>query len=270
MAQNRYLYNGKELQDQAIGGTPFGWYDYGARFYDAEIARWHTPDPLVDLHQDYTPYHYCFNNPVSFIDPYGLDTVRINPNNWPNFDPNKDVGKIDEVVVTAKRPTNGSSSSSYDGSMVATSARTDKRKYIRGTVRPIDYTPTIGVTKFDCSGYALYRLGSMGSQYKLLAALLGTSTASILHYAKLHGGIHQKPKVGDFALWIGHVEVVTSVNGDNFDTMGSSGRDGNPVPTPKSFSGTDDSDLKYYGKGVFVGFWTPQLPKRSISLPPNN
>jgi len=69
VAQNRYLYNGKELQDQAIGGTPFGWYDYGARFYDPELGRLHVQDPIV---QFANPYIGIVNNPVNFIDPDGM------------------------------------------------------------------------------------------------------------------------------------------------------------------------------------------------------
>jgi hypothetical protein len=32
--RNLYLYNSKELQDQVVGGTAFGWYGYGVRFCD--------------------------------------------------------------------------------------------------------------------------------------------------------------------------------------------------------------------------------------------
>ncbi|MDD2797395.1 MAG: hypothetical protein PHV20_02255 [Bacteroidales bacterium] len=99
----------------------------------------------------------------------------------------------------------------------------------------------------------------------MLSKLLGTCTASILRYARLHGGIHNRPKVGDFALWNGHVEIVTDTEGEGFSTMGSSGRDGNPVPTAKDFTGTNDDDLNYYGHG-FIGFWTPVLPQSVISL----
>jgi RHS repeat-associated protein len=72
---NKYLFNGKELQDELLGSVNLDWYDYGARFYDPALGRWHVPDPLMEEHFNYTPYHYTFNNPILFIDPFGLDTT---------------------------------------------------------------------------------------------------------------------------------------------------------------------------------------------------
>ena len=35
-ADNKYLYNGKELQEDVFNGVAFDWYDYGFRFPDEE------------------------------------------------------------------------------------------------------------------------------------------------------------------------------------------------------------------------------------------
>ncbi|QKJ30792.1 RHS repeat-associated core domain-containing protein [Mucilaginibacter mali] len=67
---NRYLYNGKELQTDLANQ-----YDYGARFYDPVIGRWTSVDPLAEKFSQLTTYQTCSNNPVSNVDLEGLEGV---------------------------------------------------------------------------------------------------------------------------------------------------------------------------------------------------
>jgi hypothetical protein len=34
---------------------------------------WHVFDPMAETQSSYTPYHYCYNNPVNLVDTFGLD-----------------------------------------------------------------------------------------------------------------------------------------------------------------------------------------------------
>ena len=64
---NRYRYNGKE--EQTTFGTPYS--DYGARQYSSASGRWLTVDPLAEKYYGISPYAFCGNNPVNFVDPDG-------------------------------------------------------------------------------------------------------------------------------------------------------------------------------------------------------
>ena len=67
---NKYGYNGKELQ------TDFGldWNHHQWRFYDPSVARWWVTDPMSEQkgQMSFSPYHFAYNNPISFADPLGL------------------------------------------------------------------------------------------------------------------------------------------------------------------------------------------------------
>ena len=73
-----YKYCGKYL-DRKHG---LDLYDYGARLYDPAAAFWTSPDPLCEKYYNISPYAFCNNNPVTFIDPDGRDWYKDTDNTF--------------------------------------------------------------------------------------------------------------------------------------------------------------------------------------------
>ncbi|MEA4937538.1 MAG: RHS repeat-associated core domain-containing protein, partial [Paludibacter sp.] len=71
-----YKYGGKEFVEM------HGWdsYDYGARvMYPAVGPQFMSVDPLCEKYYWISPYAYCLNNPVRFVDPDGRQVILGGP-----------------------------------------------------------------------------------------------------------------------------------------------------------------------------------------------
>ena len=68
---NRWHFSGKESQSFLYANIPL--LDFGARMYNQTIARWTASDPMSEKYYGISPYVYCLGNPISIIDPNGMD-----------------------------------------------------------------------------------------------------------------------------------------------------------------------------------------------------
>ncbi len=76
---HKYMFGGKELQDEIVGSSSFEVYDFGARNYDPAIGRFIQVDPLAAEYVYNGTYNFAENNVIQFNELEGLE------NGIPNF-----------------------------------------------------------------------------------------------------------------------------------------------------------------------------------------
>lgn len=92
-----HQFTGKEIDDRT-GLTYFG-----ARYYDAELGVWISPDPSKEFHSPYS-YH---PNPIASVDPDGNSTELYTDRSWKEIDDNDPdfyvvtYGEKGEIIRTA-------------------------------------------------------------------------------------------------------------------------------------------------------------------------
>ena len=64
-----YKFNGKELDQET------GLYYYGARYMNPVTSLWYGVDPLAEKYTYFSPYLYCFGNPIIFYDKDGKEGI---------------------------------------------------------------------------------------------------------------------------------------------------------------------------------------------------
>ena len=69
---NNFRYTGREFDSET------GLYYYRARYYDPEVGRFMSEDP-IGFSGGINFYRYVSNNPINFIDPFGLEECLRTP-----------------------------------------------------------------------------------------------------------------------------------------------------------------------------------------------
>ncbi|MBW6537599.1 MAG: hypothetical protein K0B11_21500 [Mariniphaga sp.] len=192
-SDNQLKYNGKELQMEA----KLEWYDYGARFYDPVIGRFHVQDAYAEKYFNFTPYQYGANSPARYIDvngdslwiSYAGDQILYENGNLYNSDGSEYTG------AGVKKDKEGNVKRDKDGSA--------KLKY--GFLsQTVDALNTTGST--ESGGVWLEELQSSSNHFTIKTAFLSDNPEGygINNFKKTPGALsHQKAyasQLGEYGL----------------------------------------------------------------------
>ncbi|OED41228.1 hypothetical protein AB832_03385 [Flavobacteriaceae bacterium (ex Bugula neritina AB1)] len=151
---HNYSYNAKEFEQSLDLNT----FDLGARQYDPAIGRFMVIDPMADFINNQSPYMFAYNNPIQFIDEYGLGGCTECSFFGKIF---RAIGSIFRKDDPSKENNSIAAGNTKRNQSRATGRKKPKRKKQKGTTPPPPNPDPSGAVQKDAFAVAKFDIQSL-------------------------------------------------------------------------------------------------------------